>query len=431
MDRMRIHGGRSLKGSVKTSGAKNSALKLLFASLLAEGRHTFHNVPELKDVESSAELLGSLNCKVQRKGKTIIVDVKAPDSFEAHYDLVRKMRASILCLGPLLAKYGQAQVSLPGGCAIGSRPINLHLEGMKAMGAEIDLRSGYVHASVPTPSKRLKGTNILFEFATVGGTENIMMAATLAEGVTVIENAAKEPEIVDLANYLKKMGAKIDGAGTSIIRIEGVEKLTPAEHTVIPDRIEAGTLLIAAAIAGGDVTVQDCVPEHLEALIFKLREAGFQIETAPTSMRIRSTGGSKCVDVTTAPHPGFPTDLQAQFMALMCVSEGVSVITETVFENRFMHVTELHRLGADITPKSRVAVVRGKPGGLEGAPVMATDLRASASLVLAGLAARGETVVSRIYHLDRGYEHLETKLQSLGAAIERFSDSESSEPAAE
>lgn len=421
MDKMKVTGGRSLKGTVRTSGAKNSALKMLFASLLAEGRHTFHNVPELKDVESSANLLESLNCKVTRSGKTVIVDVKAPESFEAHYDLVRKMRASILCLGPLLAKYGQAQVSLPGGCAIGSRPINLHLEGMKAMGADIDLRSGYVHASVKDGG-RLQGTSILFEFATVGGTENIMMAATLANGVTTIENAAKEPEIVDLANYLVKMGAKIEGAGTSIIKITGVEKLKPAEHTVIPDRIEAGTLLIAGAIAGGDVTVEECVPEHLEALILKLREAGFKIETAARSARIISTGGSRCVDITTAPHPGFPTDLQAQFMALMCVSEGVSVITETVFENRFMHVTELHRLGADITPKSRVAVVRGKPGGLEGAPVMATDLRASASLVLAGLAARGETIVSRIYHLDRGYEGLELKLKSLGAAIERIKD---------
>lgn len=416
MDKMKVIGGRALRGTVRTSGAKNSALKLLFASLLADGKHTFHNVPKLMDVDSSANLLESLGAKVVRNGHTVTVETRPPASFEAHYDLVRKMRASILCLGPLLAKYGQAQVSLPGGCAIGSRPINLHLDGMKAMGAEIELRGGYVHAS----TKRLKGANILFEFATVGGTENIMMAATLAEGVTVIENAAKEPEIVDLANYLIKMGAKIEGAGTSIIRIEGVEKLKPSEHTVIPDRIEAGTLIIAGAIAGGDVTVTDCVPEHLEALLLKLREAGYGIETSANSVRIRSTGGARCVDVTTAPHPGFPTDLQAQFMALMCVSEGVSVITETVFENRFMHVTELLRLGADVTPKSRVAVVRGRPGGLEGAPVMATDLRASASLVLAGLAARGETVVSRIYHLDRGYENLEQKLSSLGAGIERI-----------
>lgn len=416
MDKMRIVGGKALRGTVRTSGAKNSALKLLFATLLAEGKHTFHNVPKLMDVDSSAKLLESLGAVVKRNGHTVTVDVKSPGSFEANYDLVRKMRASILCLGPLLTKYGQAQVSLPGGCAIGSRPINLHLDGMKAMGAEIELKNGYVHAT----AKRLKGTNILFEFATVGGTENIMMAATLAEGVTTIENAAKEPEIVDLANYLKKMGAKIEGAGTSIIKITGVDKLKPAEHTVIPDRIEAGTLIIAAAIAGGDVTITDCVPEDLEALLQKLREAGYGIETSATSVRVRSTGGAKCVDITTAPHPGFPTDLQAQFMALMCVSEGVSLITETVFENRFMHVTELQRLGADINPKSRVAVIRGKPGGLEGAPVMATDLRASASLVLAALASRGETIVSRIYHLDRGYEQLELKLASLGASIERI-----------
>ena len=416
MDKMRVVGGKALRGIVRTSGAKNSALKLLFATLLAEGKHTFHNVPKLMDVDSSAKLLESLGAIVKRHGHTVTVEVKPPGSFEANYELVRKMRASILCLGPLLTKYGQAQVSLPGGCAIGTRPINLHLDGMKAMGAEIELRNGYVHAS----AKRLKGTNILFEFATVGGTENIMMAATLADGVTTIENAAKEPEIVDLANYLKKMGAKIEGAGTSIIKITGVDKLKPSEHTVIPDRIEAGTLMIAAAIAGGDVTISDCVPEHLEALIHKLREAGYGIETAATSVRVRSTGGAKCVDITTAPHPGFPTDLQAQFMALMCVSEGVSLVTETVFENRFMHVTELQRLGADINPKSRVAVIRGKPGGLEGAPVMATDLRASASLVLAALASRGETMVGRIYHLDRGYEQLELKLSSLGANIERI-----------
>ncbi len=423
MDKMRIVGGKALRGTVRTSGAKNSALKLLFATLLAEGKHTFHNVPKLMDVDSSAKLLESLGAVVTRKDRTVTVEVKAPGSFEANYELVRKMRASILCLGPLLTKYGQAQVSLPGGCAIGSRPINLHLDGMKAMGAEIELRNGYVHAS----AARLKGTNILFEFATVGGTENIMMAATLAEGVTTIENAAKEPEIVDLADYLKKMGAKIEGAGTSIIKITGVEKLTPGEHTVIPDRIEAGTLIIAAAIAGGDVTVTDCMPEHLEALLAKLREAGYGIETSATSVRVRSTGGAKCVDITTAPHPGFPTDLQAQFMALMCVSEGVSLVTETVFENRFMHVTELQRLGADINPKSRVAVIRGKPGGLEGAPVMATDLRASASLVLAALASRGETLVSRIYHLDRGYEQLELKLASLGATIERIRSEGSSD----
>ncbi len=415
MDKMIVRGGTQLNGEVSASGAKNSALKLLFASLLAEGRHTFHNVPELKDIESSAELLSSLGCTVARKGKTLTIDVQVPGTFEAHYDLVRKMRASILCLGPLLTKYGQAQVSLPGGCAIGTRPINLHLDGMKAMGAEIELREGYVHAH----AKRLKGANILFEFATVGGTENIMMAATLADGVTTIENAAKEPEIVDLAQYLKKMGAKIEGEGTSIIRITGVDKLTPAEHTVVADRIEAGTLLLAGAITGGEVTVKNCMPEHLEALINKLRESGFKIDTEKNIMTVRKCKSWKGLDVSTAPHPAFPTDLQAQFMALMTVAEGTSVITETVFENRFMHVQELQRLGADITPKSRVAVIRGKPGGLQGAPVMATDLRASASLVLAGLVAKNETNINRIYHLDRGYENLETKLSSLGAKISR------------
>lgn len=415
MDKMIVRGGVQLNGEVSASGAKNSALKLLFASLLAEGRHVFHNVPELKDIESSSQLLESLGCKVARQGKTLTIDVAIPNSTQAHYDLVRKMRASILCLGPLLTKYGQAQVSLPGGCAIGTRPINLHLDGMKAMGAEIELRDGYVHAS----AKRLQGANILFEFATVGGTENIMMAATLADGVTVIENAAKEPEIVDLANYLNKMGAKIEGAGSSIIRITGVDRLKPAEHTVIADRIEAGTLVLAGAITGGEVTVKNCVSADLDALVLKLREAGFTLSTTPDTITVHKCKGWRGVDVTTAPHPAFPTDLQAQFMALTTVAEGTSVITETVFENRFMHVQELLRLNADITPKSRVAVVRGRPGQLTGAPVMATDLRASASLVLAGLVAKNETNINRIYHLDRGYEKLEDKLSSLGAKISR------------
>jgi UDP-N-acetylglucosamine 1-carboxyvinyltransferase len=414
MDKMIVRSGTQLNGEVSASGAKNSALKLLFASLLAEGRHTFHNVPELKDIESSIQLLESLGCKATRQGKTLTIDVAAPKTYEANYDLVRKMRASILCLGPLLTKYGQAQVSLPGGCAIGSRPINLHLDAMKAMGAEIELREGYVHAH----AKRLKGASILFEFATVGGTENTMMAATLADGVTMIENAAKEPEIVDLANYLIAMGAKIEGAGSSIIRITGVDKLKPAEHTVVPDRIEAGTLLIAGAITGGEVTVRKCFPEHLDALILKMREMGFTIDTEREVMTVRKCKAWKGVDVTTAPHPAFPTDLQAQFMALTTIAEGTSVVTETVFENRFMHVQELQRLGADITPKNRVAIVRGKPG-LQGAPVMATDLRASATLVLAGLVASGETVINRIYHLDRGYENLEAKLTGLGAKIAR------------
>lgn len=419
MDRMSVQGGVVLAGEVEASGAKNSALILLFATLLAEGEHVLHNVPDLKDVESAGALLESLGSTVRRDGKTLRIKVAPPGSYEASYDLVRKMRASILCLGPLLTKYGRARVSLPGGCAIGTRPIDLHLEGMKAMGATIELKEGYVEADC----KRLKGANILFEFPTVGGTENLMMAAALADGVTILENAAKEPEIVDLANYLNKMGAKISGAGSSIIRIEGVEKLKPAEHTVIADRIEAGTLLIAGAITGGEVTVKKCRPQDLDALISKMRESGFKVDQGTDSVTVFKNKSWKGVDVATAPHPGFPTDLQAQFMALMTVAEGTSVISETVFENRFMHVTELLRLNADITPKSRVAVVRGRPGKLQGAPVMATDLRASACLILAGLAASGETLVNRIYHLDRGYENLELKLQKLGARVIRQPES--------
>jgi UDP-N-acetylglucosamine 1-carboxyvinyltransferase len=355
-----------------------------------------------------------LGCETSYKNKTLRIYVKKTAS-EAPYDIVRKMRASILCLGPLLARLHEAKVSLPGGCAIGTRPIDLHLEGMKALGAEINVDAGYVLGK----TKRLQGAKILFDSPTVGGTENIMMAATLAEGETLIENAAKEPEIVDLANYLNKMGADVEGAGTSIITIRGVEKLKAAEHKVIPDRIEAGTLLIAGAITGGEVTVTDCAPSDLEALIQKMRESGFRISTAGDSITVHSCSGWKGVDITTTPHPGFPTDLQAQFMALMCQAQGTSVITEAVFENRFMHVQELTRLNADITPKTRVAVVRGTPGKLTGAPVMATDLRASACLVLAGLVAQDETVVNRIYHLDRGYENMEGKLTSLGAKIKR------------
>ncbi len=386
----------------------------MFSTLLAEGEHVFTNIPVLKDIESTSELLASLGCECIRSETDFKVRVSRLKTFEAHYDLVRKMRASILCLGPLLSKYGEAIVSLPGGCAIGTRPIDLHLDAMKALGAEIELKDGYVLAKC----KKLKGTTVLFEKTTVGGTENLMMAATLAEGITVIENAAKEPEIVDLANYLIKMGAQISGHGTSVIKIVGVEKLQPAHHYIMPDRIEAGTLLIAGAITHGDVTVTHCQPQDLEALINKLKEAGFALQTTDQSVRILPANRWDSVDVTTAPHPLFATDLQAQFMALMTLAQGTSVISETVFENRFMHVTELMRLGADITPKTQVAVVRGK-SKLSGAPVMATDLRASASLVLAGLIAQGETLVSRIYHLDRGYEKLESKLSALGAKIKR------------
>jgi UDP-N-acetylglucosamine 1-carboxyvinyltransferase len=330
---------------------------------------------------------------------------------KAPYDLVRKMRASILCLGPILARYGEAVVSLPGGCAIGTRPIDKHLDAMKTLGAEIEIQEGYVIAR----SKKLKGANIVFDGVTVGGTENALMAAVLAEGVTTIENAAKEPEVEDLANYLVKMGAKIEGIGTSILKITGVEKLKAAEHTVIPDRIEAGTLLIAGAITGGEVTVTKCIPQHLDALISKMKESGFQIDTGKDVITVRKCAEWKGVDVQTTPYPGFATDLQAQFMALMTVANGTSIISENIFENRFMHVQELVRMNADITSRTQVAIVRGQRGKLNGAPVMATDLRASASLILAGLAANGETQVLRVYHLDRGYEKLEEKLTKLGA----------------
>lgn len=415
MDKMAVQGKCNLNGEIHASGAKNAALPILFSTLLAEGEHAFRNLPKLKDIESTSALLESLGCQTRWDGDVFRVRVSKIDSFEAHYDLVRKMRASFLCMGPLLAKYGEAIVSQPGGCAIGSRPIDLHLEGFKALGATVTQKEGYVHSHC----NKLKGTSFLFETVTVGGTENIMMAATLAEGRTILENAAKEPEIVDLAEYLIKMGAKIQGHGTSVMIIDGVSKLTPAEHTIMADRIEAGTLLIAGAITQGEVTVKSCVPAHLDALIIKMRDSGFKIDTTKDTMTVRRETSWNAVDITTAPHPLFPTDLQAQFMALMTVANGTSVISETVFENRFMHVQELIRLGADISPKTRVAVVRGKPGCLTGAPVMATDLRASASLVLAGLVAEGETVVNRIYHLDRGYEKLEDKLSSLGAKIKR------------
>ena len=415
MDIIVIKGGRQLNGTVATSGAKNAALPLLFSSLLAQGEHVFDNVPRLNDIDSTELLLNHLNCKTQRSGHQLKVNVNRPQSLVAPYDIVRKMRASILCLGPLIARYGEAKVSLPGGCAIGSRPINLHIEPLRQLGAEIDIENGYVMAR----ADRLVGDRIVFDFATVGGTENIMMAASLARGTTIMENVAKEPEIVDLAHCLRGMGAKIMGEGSSVITIEGVDELQPARHRVIPDRIEAGTLLLAGAITGGDVKVTNCVPEDFDALINKLIDCGFTVECGDDWVRVKPCDRWVSVDVDTAPHPGFPTDLQAQFMALMTQADGTSVITERIFENRFMHVQELARMGANITPKSQVSVVRGEKGGLSAAPVMATDLRASASLILAALATDGETTVNRIYHLDRGYEKLEEKLASLGACIER------------
>ncbi len=417
MDSIVVTGGNKLSGKITASGSKNAALPILFSTLLADGVHRFDNVPALRDIDSAEALLNALNCEVERDASSLQLLVRQPDKPEAPYDLVRKMRASILCLGPLLARYGEARVSLPGGCAIGSRPVDLHVETMRRLGAEVDIEEGYVVAR----AGRLKGDRILFEKVTVGGTENALMAATLAKGTTVIENAAKEPEVVDLAKYLRTMGANIEGEGTSIITIDGVDELVPGQHTIVADRIEAGTLLIAGAITGGNVTVEQCVPKHLQSLIDKLHECGFAIHTDESSISVDATDEWTSADISTTPYPGFPTDLQAQFMALMTQANGTSVITEGIFENRFMHVQELVRLGADISPMAQVAVVRGDRGGLSAAQVMATDLRASASLVLAGLVAKGTTQVNRIYHLDRGYEHLEQKLAALGADISRGS----------
>jgi UDP-N-acetylglucosamine 1-carboxyvinyltransferase len=415
LESIEVVGGTTLNGTVAVSGSKNAALPVLFSALLADGVHRFDNVPVLRDIDSTEQLLQSLNCRTNREGHHLEIEVARPAKMEASYDLVRKMRASILSLGPLLARYGEARVSLPGGCAIGSRPVDLHVETMQRLGAEIDVEGGYVVAR----ADRLRGDRVVFEKVTVGGTENALMAASLARGTTILENAAKEPEVVDLAKYLQAMGARIDGAGTSVIRIDGVDELRPATHSIVPDRIEAGTLLIAGAITGGEVTVDKCVPDHLQALLDKMEEAGFSLRTGDSSITVQAADGWRGTDVTTAPYPAFPTDLQAQFMALMTQAEGTSVITEGIFENRFMHVQELVRLGANITPMTQVAIVRGERGGLSGAAVMATDLRASASLVLAGLAAEGTTRVNRIYHLDRGYEKLEAKLAGLGADIRR------------
>lgn len=416
MESIAINGGQRLHGTVSSSGAKNAALPILISALLADGTHEFERVPVLRDIDSTDQLLTELGCTFEYGDSSLKVHVAPAKSPVAPYDLVRKMRASILCLGPLLTRYGEARVSLPGGCAIGSRPIDLHVQTMQKLGAHIDIEEGYVIAK----AKRLVGDRILFERLTVGGTENALMAAVLAKGTTVIENAAKEPEVVDLVCYLRTMGARIEGEGRSVITIEGVDELAPGKHKIVADRIEAGTLLIAGAITGGKITVTDCVPEHLQSLLDKMRDCGFSISTDESSITVAAATRWTSTDVTTAPYPGFPTDLQAQFMALMTQAHGTSVITEGIFENRFMHVQELVRLGADITPMSQVAIVRGNPGGLSAAEVMATDLRASASLVLAGLVAKGATRVNRIYHLDRGYEKLEQKLASLGADISRI-----------
>ena len=413
MDKIVIVGGRKLQGDVRISGAKNAALPVLVSSLLVDGWNTFHNIPDLLDIKTIRKLLSGLGVKIEGE-ETVRINAGGITNCEASYDLVRTMRASILVLGPLVARMGEARVSLPGGCAIGARPVNLHIQALRDLGAEVTLRDGYVEAK----ASRLRGATIYFDIATVTGTENIMMAATLAKGQTILKNAAREPEIVNLAEVLIGMGARIHGAGTDVIVIDGVESLHPVEAAVIPDRIEAGTFLLAAGMTGGDVRVLGCDPLHIEALIAKLRDAGVRIELDGDS--VRATGGAtvRSVDVKTLPYPGFPTDLQAQIMAMMAIADGLSVITETVFENRFMHVSEMIRMGADIVVQGKSAIVRGVPK-LHGAPVMATDLRASASLILAGLAAEGTTTLSRVYHIDRGYQQIEKKLSALGADIRR------------
>ena len=414
MDRMIVHGGRSLRGEVQVSGAKNAALPLLCATLLAPGTHELENLPELRDIDTAVQLLHIMGAHTEAAAGVLRINADRIASAEAPYDLVRTMRASVLVLGPLLARLGYARVSLPGGCAIGARPVDQHLSGLEAMGAHISLEHGYIEAR----ADQLCGARIYLDIPTVGGTENLMMAATLAKGRTIIENAAREPEIEDLAVALQNMGAQIDGAGTDTITIHGVEALQPMKHRVMADRIEAGTFMVAAAITAGDVLVRGAEPEHLEAVISKLRQCGVQVDCVSGGIRVYGDGALKPLRIKTSPHPGFPTDMQAQFMALLTRAEGTSIITENVFENRFMHVSELQRLGARIRVEGRQATIDGKVD-LLGAPVMATDLRASASLVLAALAADNTTEISRIYHLDRGYEKLETKLSRLGADIQR------------
>jgi UDP-N-acetylglucosamine 1-carboxyvinyltransferase len=414
MDKIVIQGGRVLKGEVRISGAKNAALPILISSLLTDGWNTYSNVPDLKDIQSTKLLLSSLGASIESEGARIKINGGGMCNPEASYDLVRKMRASILVLGPLLARLKKARVSLPGGCAIGARPINLHLKGLARLGAVIELKHGYVEAS----ADHLKGNEIYLDIPTVTGTENLMMAAVLAKGITVLRNAAREPEVVALADVLIKMGAKITGVGTSVITIEGVSSLNPVSVSIIPDRIETGTFMVSAALTQGDVTILDCDPNHLEAVIHKLRLSGAQITVENGNVRVQGSDEIASVDIKTLPYPGFPTDMQAQFMVLMSVAKGFSIISETIFENRFIHVSELKRMGADIKISGNTAMITGVPT-LSGAPVMATDLRASASLILAGLTAVGTTEINRVYHLDRGYETIEKKFAQLGAAIKR------------
>ncbi|MFT5675757.1 MAG: UDP-N-acetylglucosamine 1-carboxyvinyltransferase [Paraglaciecola sp.] len=418
MDKLLIKASQPLTGSVRISGAKNAALPILMSSILADSECRFDNVPELRDISTSLALLAELGAKTGRQcAQVVIIDPSSINNYNASYDLVKTMRASILVLGPLLAKYGEANVSLPGGCAIGARPVNLHLMGLRAMGAQIDVEAGYIRAKV---DGRLKGANIVMDVVSVGATENLMMAACLAEGETVLANAACEPEIVDLANCLNAMGAKVSNAGSDTVRIQGVKSLSGCSYQVLPDRIETGTFLVAAAVTCGKIRCQKAAPHTLGDVLDKLRQAGALITTGEDWIELdMSQGILKSVDIQTAPYPGFPTDMQAQFVALNCVAEGASEVTENIFENRFMHVPELQRMGAIIELEANHARCEGL-SKLKGAQVMATDLRASASLVIAGLVAEGQTVVDRIYHLDRGYEHIEQKFNDLGADIKRI-----------
>jgi UDP-N-acetylglucosamine 1-carboxyvinyltransferase len=419
MDKIIVQGGRRLEGEVAVSGSKNAALPILISSLLTAEACVYHGIPNLVDINTTLKLLTGLGVNVDKESWSrgsgdLTIQAEQVKNFEASYDLVRTMRASFLVIGPLLARFGRAHVSTPGGCAIGTRPVNLHLKGLAAMGASIDQVHGYVEAR----AKKLHGAKIYLDLPSVGATENLMMAASLAEGTTIIENAAKEPEIEDLAAVLNKMGGRVQGAGSDIVQIEGGNSLRGATHQVIPDRIETASFVIAGALTGGDVWVTGARAAHLDAFLIKLQEAGVELVAEENKIRVRGNGKIKSVDVTTLPYPGFPTDLQAQMMVLMSVGDGVSVITETIFENRFMHAQELDRMGADIRLEGTRAVVRGVKE-LSGAPVMATDLRASVSLILAGLVANGTTEISRVYHLDRGYEQIEEKLSKLGAAIQR------------
>jgi UDP-N-acetylglucosamine 1-carboxyvinyltransferase len=417
MDKIIIRGGERLIGDVEVSGSKNSTLPIFVSCLLNEGENVFSNVPDLRDVQTIIKVLRNLGVGVSQEEGFYRINATEVSSDEAPYDLVKTMRASILVLGPLVARRKKATVSLPGGCAIGARPINLHLMGLEAMGAKINLRHGYIEAR----ADGLRGATISFDTVTVTGTENLMMAAALARGKTVLQNAAMEPEVVDLANVLNKMGAKVTGAGTNVIEIEGVKSLHAVEHRIIPDRIEAGTLMVAAGLTRGNIKVLQCPFSEMEMVIHKLRESGMEIESEGDGVRAVGTKRIRSVDIKTQPYPGFPTDMQAQFMVLMSLARGLSVISETIFENRFIHVSELRRMGADIRIQGDSAIIQGVES-LGGAPVMATDLRASASLVLAGLAADGVTEVSRVYHLDRGYEELDKKLGKLGASIERVKE---------